>query len=166
MWKCVCWQCFVVCPQWKSLSEKEKAKYFHQANKERQLHAQKYPYWSSNDNYVCNLFSRMFTSLHQSWWNTVKDSCVQKLTSVKSLMCLFLCRAKRERGRGAKLPSGLKVRQYFCGSQCVFRGNVMKLDDMWHMVIFDQVRSQIVKIQRFHTLSLKTLVKVNTFEFY
>ncbi|XP_044233317.1 transcription factor 7-like 1 [Thunnus albacares] len=37
--------------RWKSLSEKEKAKYFHQANKERQLHAQKYPYWSSNDNY-------------------------------------------------------------------------------------------------------------------
>ncbi|KAL7402947.1 hypothetical protein ABVT39_022238 [Epinephelus coioides] len=37
---------------WKSLTKEEQAKYFHQAETERVLHAQRHPEWSPSDNFV------------------------------------------------------------------------------------------------------------------
>ncbi|XP_040013764.1 transcription factor 7-like 1 [Xiphias gladius] len=37
--------------RWKSLSKKEQAKYYEEAYKERQLHAKRFPDWSTRDNY-------------------------------------------------------------------------------------------------------------------
>ncbi|XP_026152598.1 transcription factor 7-like 2 [Mastacembelus armatus] len=37
--------------RWKGLSKEEQAKYYKEAEKERLLHAQRYPNWSSKDNY-------------------------------------------------------------------------------------------------------------------
>lgn len=52
--QCVCvhWQCVVVCPQWRSLTKEQQAKYFSQAEKERLLHSQQHPECSTQDNYV------------------------------------------------------------------------------------------------------------------
>ena len=38
--------------QWHSLGLEEQAKYFEQAQKERQIHKQMYPGWSARDNYA------------------------------------------------------------------------------------------------------------------
>ncbi|AWP00495.1 putative transcription factor 7-like 1-like [Scophthalmus maximus] len=42
----------IVCPKWKSLSKEEQARYYEEANKERLLHAEQFPEWSSRNNYV------------------------------------------------------------------------------------------------------------------
>lgn len=42
----------VLCPQWRSMSKPEQAKYYMMAKKEKQLHAQQYPNWSAVHNYV------------------------------------------------------------------------------------------------------------------
>lgn len=42
----------LLCPQWRSMSKQEQAKYYMMAKKEKQLHAQRYPNWSAVHNYV------------------------------------------------------------------------------------------------------------------
>lgn len=44
--------CFILGPKWKSLSREEQQKYFEEAEKQRILHQQQYPGWSTRDNYV------------------------------------------------------------------------------------------------------------------
>ncbi|XP_076744080.1 uncharacterized protein LOC112433750 isoform X1 [Maylandia zebra] len=43
----------VVGQRWKSLSNDQKARYFKQAETERQNHAKEHPAWSTKENYVC-----------------------------------------------------------------------------------------------------------------
>lgn len=42
----------LLCPQWRSMSKQEQAKYYMMAKKEKQQHAQQYPNWSAVHNYV------------------------------------------------------------------------------------------------------------------
>ncbi|XP_042364215.1 transcription factor 7-like 2 [Plectropomus leopardus] len=41
--------------KWNALSTEEKEKYFEEAHREKKLHEERYPEWSSLDNYVCTL---------------------------------------------------------------------------------------------------------------
>lgn len=44
--------CLILCPQWASMSEKEKAVYFTEAERRKQIHSQQNPGWSYKMNYV------------------------------------------------------------------------------------------------------------------
>lgn len=49
---CVLTDCIFFCPQWKSLSKEEQAKYYIEAEGKRMIHSLQYPEWSAKDNYV------------------------------------------------------------------------------------------------------------------
>ncbi len=106
------WLCAVVCPQWRSLTQEQQAKYYEQADEEKRLHKQTYPDWTPQDNYVSPPCSHITAAQKHSrckeslmWWCEI---------------CLFLRRAWRGRGRGTGLQAEHKVGQHVCESQLVF----------------------------------------------
>ena len=88
--------CVVVCPQWQSMPKEEQANYYKLAEKERQLHAQRFPEWTACDNYVCTVYyahiqlirvhiilHSMIQHGHCSWYQMGRLTCLSLCTGCK-----------------------------------------------------------------------------------